>query len=348
MISVPAAQDVGRPFQGRRGEAESLALPISQSAFRLFVLFAALAVGNGTLLHAQPRDIDVRTALDRTAIWVADRVGYTITVTCGKGVDILADDLSKDKLHAEGLEILGSSSDRTAGPGDTIVYTFRYVLTTYRVDLPELKVAPVVVRYYVKRPGQRIGDAAPAGEVPVPAAVIAFRSALPDGQETYAIRDGRGARPRRARYSSLAPIGAALVLIAIVPAAAAAIVVVRRTRPREKPRSARQVRYDERASLDALRALDVSTPAGRRDAYARINALVRDHVRAAAGVEAAGLTPAEIDAAIARRGAQVPIELVAAVLATCDHARFGPPDALPSAEACQASIAQAAQIVQRA
>jgi hypothetical protein len=314
----------------------------------LVVALVGLAAWTSAALRAQPREVDVRTSLDRTAMWVADRVGYTITVTCGKGVDILADDLSKDKLRADGLEIVGSSSDRTTGPGDMTVYTFRYVLTTYRVDLSELKIAPIVVRYYVKRPGQRIGDAAPAGEVQVPAAVIAFRSALPDGQETYAIRDGRDARPRRLRYSSLAPIGAALILIAIVPAAVAASAVVRRARPREKPRSARQVKHDERASLDALRAIDVSTPAGRRDAYARMNALVRDHLHVALGVEAASLTPAEIDAAIAQRGARVPIELVAAVLAACDHARYGPPETLPSAEACQAAIAQAAQVVEPA
>jgi len=318
--------------------------PASEFAF---ALACSVAMISGAL-WGQARDVEVRTSLDRTAMWVADRVGYTITLTCAKGVDILADDLSKDKLHADGLEIVGSSSDRSTGPADTIVYTFRYDLTTYRVDLPELNIAPVVVRYFVKRPGQRIGDAAPAGEVQVPAVVIAFRSALPDGQETYAIRDGRGARPRRLRYSSLAPIGAALVLIAIVPAAVAAIAVVRRARPREKPRSARQVKHDERAALEALRALDVSTPAGRREAYARMNALVREHLHAALGVEAASLTPAELEAAISQRGAPVPIELVAAVLAACDHARYGPPDALPSAEACQAAMAQAAQVVQAA
>ena len=312
---------------------------------RIFLSFAALCAAGGTL-HAQPRDVDVRTSLGKTAVWVADRVTYTIAITCAKGVDILADDLSKDKLHVEGLEILGSDSDRTSGRGDTTIYTFRYALTTYRVDLPELKIAPLTVRYYVKRPGQRIGDAAPAGEVQVPAQVIAFRSGLPDGQETYAIRDGRAASPRRLRFAWLQPIGVALVLISIVPAAAAAIAAVRRARPRAKPPSARQVRHDEQASLEALQALDVSTPAGRRDAYSRLNALVRDHVRSATGVEAASLTPPEIEAAASRRGARVPIELVTAVLAACDHARYGPPDALPSVDACKTAIAQAAQVIQ--
>jgi hypothetical protein len=296
-------------------------------------------------LPAQSRDVDVRAAVDKTAVWVADRITYTVTIACGKGVDILADDLSKDKLRVEGFEILGSRSDRMSDRDDRTIYTFAYELTTYRVDVPELKIAPLTVRYYVRRPGQRLEDAAPAGEMQAPGAVVAFRSALPDGQESYDIRDGRNARPRRLRYAWLQPIGLGLVLIAIVPAAVGAIAVVRHVRPREKPRSARQVRHDERESLDALKALDVSTPAGRLDAYSRLSALVRDHVRHVAGVDAAGLTPAEIGVALSRQNGRVPNELVAGVLEACDRARYAPPDVLPSADACRRAIEQCEQIV---
>ena len=310
----------------------------------LFVGFVVSSLG-GAALSAQSREIDVRAAVDKTAAWVADRVTFTITIACGKGVDILADDLSKDKLRVEGFEILGGRSDRLSDRNDRTIYTFSYELTTYRVDVPELKVAPLTVRYYVRRPGQRLEDAAPAGEVQVPGAVVAFRSALPDGQESYDIRDARNARSRRLRYALLQPIGLGLVLLAVVPAAVGVIAAVRRTRSREKPRSARQVRHDERESLDALKALDVSTPAGRLDAYSRLNALVRDHVHHLTGVETAGLTPAEIGAALSRRNGRVPVEPVAGVLEACDQARYAPPDALPSADACRRAIEQGEQIV---
>jgi hypothetical protein len=306
---------------------------------------ALILLASSCAVAAQPRDVDVRTSLQQTAVWVADHVTYTITIACRKGVDILADDLSKDKLHVEGMEIVGSDSSRVTDRDDNTTYTFSYDLTTYRVDLPELKIAPLSVRYYVKRAGQRIGDAAPAGEVQVPAAVVAFRSTLPDGQETYAIRDGRDLRPRRLRYAWLQSAGIALVLISIVPAAVAVMAAVRRRRPREKPRTARQVRHDERASLDALEALDLSTAAGRREAYTRLNALVRDHVQYTAGLEAANLTPAEIDAALAGRDGRIPTELVTAVLAACDQARYAPPEALPSVDACRTTIAQTAEVL---
>src|SRR5262249_52536072 len=124
------------------------------------------------LAAAELQDVEVRTSLSQTAVWVADRVTYSITLACRKGVDILADDLAKDKLHAEGLEILTSDSTQTTDRDDRTTYTFSYELTTYRVDLRQLTVAPLTVRYYVKRAGQRIGDASPAGEVQVPAAVV--------------------------------------------------------------------------------------------------------------------------------------------------------------------------------
>jgi hypothetical protein len=309
--------------------------------------FGRLVVGSLIILWVAPsgraadgHDVDVRTSVDRTAVWVADRVIYTITLTCRKGVDILADDLSKDKLHVEGFEIVGSDSERSTDRDDKTVYAFHYALTAYRVDTAELKIAPRTVRYYVKGPGQRLEDAAPAGEVIVPAEVISFRSTLPDGQETYEIRDGRAARPRPLQYALLQPIGIGLALLAIVPAAFAAAGAVRRRRPRRARRSAGQLRHEERASLEAVRAMDLSTPAGCRDVYSRLNALVRDHLQAIAGINAANLTPAEIDIALTSCGARVPLEVVAAVLAACEQARYAPLEAVPSSERCRQTIEQ--------
>ena len=60
------------------------------------------------------------------------------------------------------------------------------MLTTYRVDMPALSIEPISVRYYARRPGQRLQDIAPAGEVVVPGATVSFRSTLPDAQPSLA------------------------------------------------------------------------------------------------------------------------------------------------------------------
>jgi hypothetical protein len=294
---------------------------------------------------AEARDVVVRTSLDRTAIWVADRITYAIALTCRRGVDLVVDDLARDKLRLDGLEILGADSERAADRDESTTYRFRYYLTTYGVDVPELTIAPVTVRYSVKRPGQRLEDAVPAGEVQIPGAVVAFRSVLPDGQETYDLRVSRGSSPRPMRYALLQPIGLGLVLISIVPAALATSLIVGRARRRRVRRSARQVRHDERASLDAVESIDITTPDGRRDVYARLNALVRDHLRDVVGIGAPSLTPAEIGPALSAAGARVPIELVTAVLSACELARYAPAEALPSREACREAIEQSEQVL---
>lgn len=289
--------------------------------------------------------VSVRTSLDRTAVWVADRVTYGIDVTCARGVDILDDDLSKDKLRLEGLELLDARTSVEATPDGATTHHFRYTLTTYQVDRPALGVAPLSLRYFARRPGQRLEDAAPAGEVQVPGAVIAYRSMLPDAQESYDLRDTPGPAGRPRRFALAEPVGLGLVIAGIVPFAFVAAAAVRRRGQALTHRSAHRVREDEQVRLETLRAIDLSTTAGRREAYALMNDLVRQHLREACHVAGHSLTPAEVEPALAPRATAVPAASAAAVLAACELARYAPPDALPSAEECRAALERTAEIL---
>jgi len=294
-----------------------------------------------------PGDVSARTSLDRTAMFVADRVTYTIEIACRRGHDVLADDLARDKLKLDGLEVIGSDVVRHA-EGDVTRYEFRYVLTTYRVDVPVLKVAPFSARYYVKRTGQRLDDAPPAGSVQVPGAVVAFRSLLPDDQPTYTARDDRPAAPRAQRFRVLQPVGLGLILFSIAPVGLLALAGVRRARQRRRSatrRSLRQARQASRVSLEAVRAADPASTDERRDAFARLDALVRQHLSDVCGVPAANLTPSEITAALTARASAAPVELASFVLGTCEVARYAPPALLPSASVWTDTLAQAEQVL---
>jgi len=296
---------------------------------------------------AQPpqRDITVRTSLDRTAVWVADRVTYTIEIICKRGVDVLADDLSRDKLKTEGLEVIGGDTDRRSASDGTTIYQFHYVLTTYRIDVPALSIAPLAVRYAVRRAGQRLEDAVPAGEVQVPGAAIAFRSMLPDDQDLSGIRSDKPPHARPMRFAALQPIGIGLIVVSIVPALLAIAALVRRTgRPRRR-RAGRAVRDHERVSLEAVRRMDVDTVEGRRQVFTGLDALVRDHLREACGVPGASLTPDEVPFALATAGTKVPADLVASVLATCELGRYAPAHRMPSADACREAFDQVEQVM---
>jgi hypothetical protein len=306
-----------------------------------FIFVAAAAA------FAQPsrKDVEVRTAVDRTAMWVGDRLSYTVTVVCRNGVDILADDLSRDKLRLEGLDIIAADSARTAESDDVTRYRFHYLLTTSRVDLPSLTIAPLTVRYYLRRAGQRLEDTAPAGDVQVPGTAIGFRSVLPDDPATSALRDGRAPAPRLRRFTMLPAIGAALVVISIIPAALfVAAVGVRAVRRRAR-RAPRRSREDRRSAIETLRSLDISAPEARRDAYSRLDALLREHASARAGIPAAAMTSTEVGSAIAARSSSIPQEAIASLLAACEEARYAPPDRVPSEQSCRRDIDRAADVL---
>lgn len=298
-----------------------------------------------TQVPARPGVPVVHTSVDRTAVWVGDRVTFTIAFVCPKGTDVLEDDLAKDKLKLEGLDIVTTDTSRTEGTDQSVTRQFRYVLTTYQVSMPTLRVAPFSVRYYATRPGQRLLESAPAGEVAVPGAIIAFRSTLPEAQDTLALRDLRAPAPRETIYALAQPIGLGLVGVSIVPFAFWAIALIARRRQRARGRTVRQVRKSEKASIEAARAIDVSAPEGRREAYTQIDAIVRDYLGAVAGVSGRSLTPQEVEPVLTGHRTRIPADEVTALLAECERARYAPPAAMPSADACRDALARAEQFV---
>lgn len=290
--------------------------------------------------------VRVTSTVDQTAAWVADRITFTVDIVCDRGVDILLDDLAKEKLRVNGLDIISTDSSATTDAAERTTHRLRYVLTTYRVDLPVVSIEPISVRYYARRPGQRLQDMAPAGEVVVPGARVAYRSTLPDAQPAAGLRDRRAEAARHPFFVRAQSVGLALVVVSLAPAAViGAAALRRRTVRRPGRRSARELRKEKRDTLERLRSLDVGTEEERRRAYDEISAAVRQHVAAAAHVPAPGLTAAELDAALARTRTRVPRESVTALLAACDSARYGPPEALPSAQACRDALARAEEVL---
>jgi hypothetical protein len=319
---------------------------VTRAPFVLLVLLLMPARAGAQAVTPAVQPPQVRASADRTAMWIADRVVYTVEIVCAPGVDILIDDVAKEKLRVNGLDVISSDISVATDASDRRTHHLRYVLTTYRVDNPSPSIDPMSVRYYARRPGERLQDVAPAGDVKVPGATLALRSTLPENQAEFAVRDDRSAPPRRAVFARASQIGLALVDVALAPAAAVVAATVRR-RTAGKPvrRSARQARQDQRATIDRLRALDVATPEDRRRACDEIGAAVRAYVASHTHVPATALTAAEVDAALADHRGRIPRETVVSLLTACDEARYGPAQALISAEACRDAIASAGELL---
>lgn len=308
-------------------------------------VLAASATGSAQAPPPTATRPTVTSSLDRTAMWVGDRVTYTIEIASPRGYDVLEDDLSKDKLKLEGLEVISTDTTRSDDRGGGATRRFRYVLSSYRVDAPSASIAPLPVRYYATRAGQRLEDAAPAGSVEAPGAIVAVRSMLPDEQQSFALRDQRLAADRPVMFRMARPVGLALVVMSIVPAVVWGMAFIGRRRRRTPGRSVRQVRRDQRASLEAVRGMSMETPEGRREAYTHIDTIVRQHLQDVSGVPGPSLTPPEVEPALAGRSSRVPADRVAALLLACETARYGPPHALPSAEACRDALTQTEELL---
>jgi hypothetical protein len=291
--------------------------------------------------------LTVTASVDRPAIWVADRLTYTVEFVCPRGVDILVGDLARDKLPLTGLDVVSADSHRRE-TGEVTRYAFDYVLTTYHVDVATPAIGPFPVRYYLTRAGQRPEEAAPAGSVIVPPVAVAFRSLLPDDQAIYDVRDGRDIPQRWLPYRLLEPVGLGLVLLSAAPAAFVLFRLalgVRQRRRTTTGRSSRKERQTARAAFDEVRATDATNLEARRAGFARLNALVRQHLSEVCGVPAAGMTPEEIEAALEPCASRIPIELVASVLESCELARYASPDLHPSQDAWREVVGQAEQLL---
>ena len=286
-----------------------------------------------------------RSSVDRSAVWIGDRFTFTITVECSNGTDILAEDLSRDRLQTQELDILSVEETREDLGDGLIIYRFVYHLTTYSFFPAAKTIGDMELRYYVRRPGQRPEDIVPAGEIIVPGATVVVRSLLPDNLESAQYRYERVPAPRATALTWMQPIGIALVIVSIVPAVIWAVAFLRSLRQRRRRESALQLRLEERAALDELRALDLEDEAGRRTAYDRLSALVRGHVSGAWGVSADGLTPDEIALALSDQGHGEDAAAAVLFLDSCDKARYGTLEELPSSDACRAAFDEAADLI---
>lgn len=295
---------------------------------------------------AAPPPVQVETSVSRTAVWVGDRVTYTVRLRCAPRVEIVADDLVADRLQTSGLEMLSVTADRdTTEPyrRDEIVHRVRYTFVTYRIDDAPLTIAEFPVRYSITRPGANADAGAPAGEVRVPALSVALRSTMAENDSGRAIRDGRARLPVPRRVRLAEPLGLGLLLLAVAPVALWVFGLIRRLRRARARPEGRTTRKQLRASLDDIKALDVRSVESRREACAQLDTWVRHRVREATGVEAAALTPPELSVALSHAAGAPWLESVHAVLAECERAKYAAEP--PPAERWPALLHEAGQFL---
>ena len=285
----------------------------------------------------------VEAYVDRTALWPGDHVRYVLEITCAPGVDVLADDLAGEKLALTGLELVGSSKERHAEPGSPTRYRVEHRLTAYTFGTP-LAIAPQTLRYPARRAEAAEAEGAPAGEVLVPGRSLALRSTLPDALSEVQLRDDAPPMPLPRAVAWLRPAGVALLLVSALPVAMGLALLGRRAATALRGRKPRKGASDLRRDVESLHSADTRSEAARREAYDRLDALLRQRLTELAGVDARALTAAEIARVLQARAVRAP-EALPVILDECERARYGRADILPPPERFSAGVATAAELV---
>ena len=291
-----------------------------------------------------PPPVEVHTSVSHTAVWVGDRVTYSIELRCAPQVDIVTEDLATERLKVDGLEIRDVAIDRDASEAGRLTYRVNYSLVTFNVEAPALKIGAIPVRYSIRRPGRRAEDPAPpSGEVRIPPLTLALRSTLPDTEVPAQIRDARPLQPLPRRVALAQPVGIGLLIVAAAPVGLLLFNLAQRA-GRLRSRGPRRVtRRERRASLEQIKALDIASPSIQREAYAKLDALIRDHARQTTGIAAAALTPSELPGATTHPGQVRQLEQIQTLLAECERAKYAPQP--PDPERWSSVLLEAEQIL---
>jgi hypothetical protein len=304
------------------------------------------APGKAAPAPATPQqDVTARSWADTTALWVGDRVLFTIEIDCAPTFDILSADLAADKLALMGLEVVESSVERIEKNFDRLKYRFRYRFTTYETGPRALRVGDLSVRYGRRRAGQRMDETVPVGEIRVPGLSLALRSTIPDDVATVDARDRRPLMVVPAALTMARPVGIALIVLSAAPVVIWAAAFARRLRPAKRRPDRRAAKVQSRSALADLSQGDFSSETARREAFTRLEAVVHEHIASVAGLPAAALTSGEISERLTAAKSSLPLETVTDLLQECERVRYGPSRLVPPAERVREAIANAERIV---
>lgn len=283
-----------------------------------------------------PPDIRVRSELSQTAAWVGDPVDFIVEIETAPGVEVVADDLRPEKIVVEGLELGGVTSSEEPRADGWRVRRHAYRVTAWDTTGPK-RVGELIVRFRRPVTAATADGSAPGVEIKIPGATLPVRSTLPDDGSADGARDRQAQLPPPGWAAWLRPAGLGLILLGVAPVVLWIAAYARRPRVTRPRPSSRSLHAHAKALFDELAIIDTSTPDGRRRAYDRIDADVRAYLAEAEGVPAAALTADELRPRLAG-SRRVPGDAVCDVLAECEHARYGPTERLPGAEALDASV----------
>ncbi|NNE38481.1 MAG: hypothetical protein HKN08_09265, partial [Gammaproteobacteria bacterium] len=242
----------------------------------LFILLISNLSAQETTGEMEP-GILINNYVNKTALFVGEHITYTIEVICNADVDILPEDLAEDELILNGLELISSNIDMESS-GSRTRYTFSYVLATYAGNATPLGIDELRVRYYFKRPGQRIEDVATVGDVSISSVDLVLASTLPADLENLELRDIQAPSAKSTNVDWIGTAGILLVLVSMFPVGSAAYAWMQKRKLEKQAEQARETVSVKTNVFNELRAIDISDESNRRQAFQKLEAVIREFI----------------------------------------------------------------------
>jgi len=269
--------------------------------------------------------------VNKTALFPGDHITYIIEVICDSDVDILPEDLADDELILNGLELLSSNIESESfGLGTR--YTFSYTLTSYASNAAPLGIDQLSVRYYFKRPGQRIEDVATVGEVIIPPVTLVLSSTLPGALENLQLRDMQTPAATSTGTNWIGTVGILLVLVSMFPVGSAAYAYMQKRKLDNQAEQARESVTVTTNVFNELRAIDTSDNSNRRQAFQQLEAIIREFIGQTTGQNPDALTASDLAQHNTLSNSGIPVQELTDVLCHCEYARYGADKNLPGEE----------------
>jgi hypothetical protein len=288
-------------------------------------------------------DVVVRSWVDRTALFPGDRLTYYVEILCSNNVDILMDDLAEDELVLTGLELITSNIKQTTNPSGT-QYFASYSLITYEVGTAELKIDELRLRYYYKRPGQRIEDVATVGEVVVPTTSLVLRSTLPAELSSLALRDLLPAQLITSWLGMVGTVGLLLIMLTGIPAG---LYITNRVRE-QKPDTQHQldkILQVTSTELEKIKQYDIQDKQQRSECFDQLEKVLKEYIEKTTGIMAIALTANELAAKLKNNDITLKVDELVLVLQDCEQARYGKHENMPEADRVEVGISFAESLL---
>jgi hypothetical protein len=245
--------------------------------------------------------ISVATRVDRTALWVGDTLRYTVRAVHDPDVEFVGDNLKKESLNLSPFAVRDLSVRQGPfGPNKRLLEV-TLILTTYESGQTELRIPPFNLYYFSRNRPQEKAQDTPAETFAVPSTKIGLRSTL--AGETLRPRDTKEIRAV-AVQEWLVPFVLGLLGMTFlgVVAARRGWAALRAERPKKRLVTRRARERMVQDFLKRAQAMGKESPEDHIRFYAALSEFVRAYVSERLRIDAAGLTPDEIETAVRHQG----------------------------------------------